>query len=98
MHHFYQNRNIIPPQVDYVCHQDNNITEAPESIALEDENELFADRVELEEDADPRNATQEDRNAGNNKEKSNKDSGELIRLAYQTLNQFAKKYRKKHSK
>ncbi len=93
MHLFYQNRNIIPPQVDYVCHQDNNITEAPESIALEDEDELFADRVELE-----KNATQEDRNAGNNKEKSNKNSGELIRLAYQTLNQFAKKYRKKHSK
>ncbi len=97
MHHFYQNRNIIPPQVDYVCHQDNNITEAPESIALEDEDELFADRVELEKDADQRNTTHEDRTAGN-KEKSNKNSGELIRLAYQTLNQFAKKYRKKHSK
>ncbi len=97
MHLFYQNRNIIPPQVDYVCHQDNNITDAPDSIALEDEDELFADRVELEEDADRRNATQEDRTAGN-KETSNKNSGELIRLAYQTLNQFAKKYRKKHSK
>ncbi len=78
------------PQVDYVCHRDNFVTEVP------DGEEPFADRAEqaaeegAEDGADGQDRSLTDKEGGG--------GGDILRFAYGTLDKFIEDFAKEKEK